>query len=324
MLTVYGVKDEALLPLKSATAEDIRRAVWIDLLNLTKDEENLVEETLHISVPTREEMQEIEISNRLYTENGATYMTITAVTRLGSDEPEFSPVTFILTAEKLVTVRYAEPYSFQMFAARAKSPDSGYYCGQVVFIGLIEAMINRLADSVELTGMDVDSISREIFSKAQPDKKPDFQDILQRLGRKGDLSSKILATLTSLARMEHFFHETIDFSHLPAAKEIDSRMVAIGKDITSLADNVGYLGNKISFLLDATLGFISIDQNNVFKVFSIVTVCLMPPTLIGAIYGMNFKILPELEWAWGYPFALVLMLVSGVLPLLYFRRKGWL
>lgn len=324
MLTVYHCNGRSLARVEDITEASIKNAAWIDLVNPTEEEEDHVEALLNIDAPTREEMQEIEISNRLYAENGTLYMTATVIARLGSDAPLASPVTFILSGETLVTLRYIEPRSFATFISRAKRMNSGYSSGPLIMVGLFEAMINRQADVLEQAAVDIDALSAEVFDHdPATDQRHDFQDILQRLGHTGILSSKIRESLVSLARVIHFAIEAIDFSALGNGRELNNRLKALDKDIISLLDHVSYHASKINFLLDAVLGVISIEQNNMFKIFSMVTVTLMPPTLIGAIYGMNFKVMPELDQIWGYPLALSLMLASAIIPLVLFRRRGW-
>jgi magnesium transporter len=325
-IAVYTPTAHCIAPHALVAGEDIpATAVWIDLLNPTKEEERLVEASLAIEAPTREEMQEIEVSSRLYAENGAVYMTATVMSRMDSDLPLSGPVTFVLKGSQLLTIRYAEPRPFSNFTVRAQRTASGYVSGPLVLVGLIESLVNRMADVLEGVGNDIDALSREIFdADAKRARSRDFQDVLRRLGRKGDLATKVRESLVSLVRMIHFAQETIDLAHLPEGKELKNRIKAIDKDVVSLLDHTNYLSQKVNFLLDATLGLINIEQNGIIKLFSIVSVVLMPPTLVGTVYGMNFKAMPELNWEFGYPMALALMVISAVIPLVVFRRKGWM
>jgi magnesium transporter len=326
VLTVYrpthNCIEKAEVAVGSALPSDL---VWVDLVNPTKEEETLVETSLGIEAPTREEMQEIEISSRLYTENGAVYMTATVMSRMDSDQPLSGPVTFVLAGERLVTIRYADPRPFAHFTLRAQRASSGYTSGPLVMTGLVESLIDRMADVLEGIGNDIDVLSREIFDADKTRARSrDFQEVLRRLGRKGDLASKVRESLVSIARMSHYAMETVDISRRPYGKELKNRIKALDKDVVSLLDHTNYLSAKINFLLDATLGLINIEQNSIIKLFSVVAVALMPATLIASIYGMNFDVMPELRWGLGYPMAILLMIVSAVLPLLYFRKRGWL
>ena len=299
-------------------------AVWIDLVQPSREEELLVETALGIDAPTREEMQEIEVSSRLYTENGAVYMTATVMSRMDTDQPLASPVSFVLAGERLVTIRYAEPRPFTSFGLRAQRATSGYTSGPLVLLGLFESIVDRLADVLETTGQKIDTLSSDVFAADGAGATRDFKGVLARLGRNGDLTSKIRESLVSLARVVHFMQEAADIAHLRHAKDVKAGVAALDKDIASLLDHVSFLNNKISFLLDATLGLINIEQNGIIKLFSVVSVALMPPTLIASIYGMNFKFMPELGWEFGYPMAIGLMVTSAILPFVYFKRKGWL
>ena len=325
MLRFYHCSSHALALIDSADPDALNKADWVDLLNPTLEEEHRVEQHFGIDAPTREEMQEIEISNRLYSDNGSLYMTATVIAQLNSKAPVASPITFMLTQGKLVTLRYTEPRSFTTFVARACKPNSGYNSGTLIMAGLFEVMINRQADVLEQLALDIDVLSNDVFDyDPKVDERRDFQDIMRRIGSKGIVLSKIRESLVSIARLAHFVLETIDFAKTVHGSELQSRMKALDKDVSSLLDHVTYLGSKTSFLLDATLGIISIEQNNAFRVFSILSVVLLPPTLIGAIYGMNFHHMPELDWHLGYPLSLLLMLISAIVPLAYFRRRGWL
>ncbi|MGH6901844.1 MAG: magnesium transporter CorA family protein [Geminicoccaceae bacterium] len=297
-------------------------AVWLDLLAPTLEEERQVEAMLGVGVPTREEMQEIEVSSRLYEENGALYMTTTVVARADTERPEASAISFILAGDRLATVRYAEPQSFTLFAARCqRSP--GFTRGDAVLAGLLDALIDRIADVIEHLGLEVDGLSHEVFEHpATPRKTGDFQRILRSLGRRGDLISKVRESLVGIGRLVMFFGQAGTANAKP--KDRRARLRTMTRDVRSLTEHASFLSGKINFLLDATLGMINIEQNAIIKIFSVVAVVFLPPTLIASIYGMNFTFMPELAWPLGYPVAIALMLGSALAPLLYFRRRGWL
>ena len=325
MLTVYDVAEGAL------TTRDVsaisKAAVWIDLLNPTKDEERLVEQTLSISIPTREEMREIEASSRLYFEAGAYYMTAIVLHQPDPqlEPPIATPVTFVLSGNHLVTVRYADPRAFPIFVARAQKKDAACMTGAAVLVGLLEAIIDREADRVERIQGEVDKLSQTIFGGKKGGERTRtrrFDINIRGIGHEGELTSRSRESLLTLDRLLTFLAHAM--SERGDEKALRARVKTASRDVQSLADHVGYLSTKITFLLDATLGMINNEQNTIIKIFSVLAVALMPPTLVGTIYGMNFKHIPELEWLWGYPFALLLMVVSALLPWLYFKRKGWL
>lgn len=298
------------------------RAVWYDLLNPTSEEEKSLEAQLGIQLPTREEMKEIELSSRLYTERGGTYMTALVLSHTDGDDILIDPITFILCDDRLVTIRYTEPRAFALFPARAEASDVPLSDGQDVLLGLLEAVIDRLADVLERAGHDIDTISREVFGIGGTTRRKDasYKATLTGIGRKGDLTSHIRDSLATLERMAAYVG--------PKLKGADAaqreQLAALSADIRSLSDHLEYIAQKITFLLDATLGLINIEQNGIIKIFSVAAVVFLPPTLVASIYGMNFDVMPELGWRFGYPMAIGLMILSAILPYLYFKRRGWL
>lgn len=318
MITVYTPANERL---ESGGAETLSAAtVWVDLLEPTPEEEKTIERVLGIGLPTREEMQEIEASSRLYKEDGAVFVTAPVVTNADSQDPRSTAITFILTPRCTVTVRYGNPQSFTTFANRAVRQRGVALTAEAVMLGLLETIIDRLADVLERIGFDLDAVSHQIFRTA-PSERPDFNEVLRAIGRHGDLTSKVRDSLLGIGRIATFLGQ--EGQDMPR-KEGRQRLKTLGMDIRSLTEHAAFLSGKINFLQDATLGMISIQQNNTIKIFSVVAVIFLPPTLIASIYGMNFQLMPELGWPWGYPLALVLMVVSAVMPYLYFKRRGWL
>jgi magnesium transporter len=299
-------------------------AVWFDLAAPTVPEDKLVERTLGTPVPTREEMQEIEVTSRLYVENGARYMTATLMCQSDTANPKTTAVTFILTGHRLVTVRYDEPRPFTIVSAKLARVCPAAVSGESVLMDLLDAVIDRAADILERIGAEVDQVSHDIFEPAgsAADRSRSYNDILKTIGRKGDLTSKVRESLVSIGRLLLFLANEADSLRWP--KETRAQLKGMQRDIQSLSDHSTYLSNKITFLLDAMLGVVTIEQNNIIKLFSVAAVVLMPPTLVASIYGMNFRHMPELEWAAGYPVALALMAVAAALPFLYFKWKKWL
>jgi magnesium transporter len=334
MLKIYHREDDRIvghdLDLEHGTPslDPATPAPWIDLLSPSVEEARFVEGVLGIAIPTREEMLEIEISSRLYNENGAEFMTINGLSKLDTDEPTMSPITFILKHSSLVTVRYEEPKPFLAYTLRAARNGSvACASGEQVMLGLIEALIDRIADALERVGAKIDSFSREVFrhtgSTGDGSRSRDFARIIEQIGREGDLLGLVRESLVSITRLLTYHNATED-ADKKATREARSKLKTLQRDVASLSDHSSYLSGKINFMLDSTLGLINLEQNQIIKIFSIAAVCLMPPTLVASVYGMNFKMIPELEWEFGYPMALGLMLVSAILPVLYFRRKGWL
>lgn len=298
-------------------------ALWLDMLRPTAEEDAAVAERIGIEIPTREEMQEIEISSRLYVEDGARFMTATILSQVDAG-PSLSPVTFILAGRRLVTVRYEEPRPFSLFINRARKVYTGPATGETLLLGLLDAIIDRTADILERVGADIDQTSQDIFARkgSRAARQKNYMAVLRILGQQGDLLSKSRESLLSIGRMVLFLSAEGEGQRV--AKDTRSQLRSMSRDVGSLTDHASYLGNKVTFLLDAVLGMVSIEQNDVIKLFSVVSVVLMPPTLIASAYGMNFQYMPELSLSYGYPAALVLMLISAIVPYLFFRWKGWL
>jgi magnesium transporter len=309
--------DRLTLPAGEPLPDNAR---WLDLYQPTEDEEREVERVLGIDVPSREEMREIEASNRLYEDNGVLHMTATEVTKLDSDQAVSTQVTFILTAARLVTSRYADPLPFARFAAFVQTHPSACTSPALLLAGLLEAIVNRIADVLEKIGSDAETISAQVFVRRRS-RPHDFRQELEQIGQDGELVSKARESLVSLARLLAFLEQSPD-AKLPADARASLRTVS--RDVVALSDHATFLGDKVQFLLDATLGMVTIDQNNILKIFSVVTVLLLPPSVIGAFYGMNFPYVPLMHEQWGVWVAIAMMVVSAVIPFVYFKRKGWL
>src|SRR6266702_3646590 len=322
MLSVYVPHGASLerMPVEPG-AQIPDSAVWFDLITPTQQEDKLVESHVGISVPTREEMQEIEVTSRLYVENGARYMTATLMCQSDTDTPKTTAVTFILSGHRLVTVRYDEPRPFLIVGAKLGRTCPAGATGETVLMDLLDAVVDRAADILERISSEVDQVSHDIF-EPDLDNRASHQEILKAIGRKGDLTSKVRESLVSIGRVLLYLANEAD--SMRWAKETRSQLRGMQRDVQSLSDHAAYLSNKIQFLLDAMLGVVFIEQNNIIKIFSIAAVVLMPPTLVASIYGMNFKHMPELEWAYGYPLAVGLMIVAAALPYVFFKWKNWL
>src|SRR6201996_5412689 len=326
MLSVFAPAENALKKVVSdgpAALPD--SAVWVDLFNPTTEEDHAVERLAGIAVPTREDMQEIEISSRLYIENGARYMTATLMCSSDSENPRTTAVTFILAGHRLVTVRYDAPKPFLLVENKLARSSPPGMTGEMVLMELLDAVIDRNADILERAGGDMDSISHDIFEPngaARTGHAKRYSDILIAIGRKGDLTSKVRESLVSVGRVVTFVAAAID--GVKWSKDMREQLKTMQRDVVSLTDHASYLSNKITFVLDAMLGVVNLEQNNIIKLFSVMAVVLMPPTLIASIYGMNFKIMPELEWQHGYPIAIAMMVLAAVLPYVFFKWKRWL
>ena len=325
MLWVYVPRGTSLDRMAVTSDVDVPdSAVWFDLVNPTHEEDKIVERKVGMAVPTREEMQEIEVTSRLYVESGARYMTATLMCQSDTDAPKTTPVTFILSGHRLITVRYDEPRPFMIVGNKLARVCSPTVTGESVMMDLLDAVIDRAADILERIGSEVDQISHDIFEPEAggADRSRSYNEILKAIGKKGDLASKVRESLVSIGRLLLYLANEAD--SMRWAKESRAQLRGMQRDVHSLSDHAAYLSNKIQFLLDAMLGVVTIEQNNVIKIFSVAAVALMPPTLIASIYGMNFKHMPELDWQLGYPVAIVLMLLAAALPYFVFKWKKWL
>ena len=289
-------------------------AIWLDFLNPTREEELAVEAALGLELPTPEEMAKIEPSSRLYQESGATFMTATLLARAEAG-PAGVPVTFVLAKGLLITLRYDDLRAFSVFAERA--PGQGVASGASALFGLLDAVIERLAAILEETGESVEAASAAIFRRP---KGQQFEALLTDLARAQSMTSLIRGSLVSLARLFSFAALAPE---IIADAECSAHLKSLQRDGQSLTEHAGFHTSQITFLLDAALGLINIEQNGIIKFFSVAAVIFMPPTLVASIYGMNFHHMPELDWRFGYPMALGIMAVSVIAPLLWFRRRGW-
>lgn len=324
MLRIFSASGNRVLADGEALPAD---AVWIDLLNPTPAEEALVEAALGIDVPTADDMAEIETSSRLYLDNDAIVMTVTLATGIITEHPETCAVSLVLARNHLVTVRYHQVRSFDRFAALAvRNPEQCDGPGMAL-MGLIDTIVDRLADGIEHVGREVDAISRAAFRRAdvnEPGRQQRrsnlaLQALLSRLGGAQDALSKSREAAVSLSR-------ALSFLQFAAPKEagLSAQIKTQLRDLASLSDQASYIGGNLTFLLDATLGLINIEQNAVLKIVSVASLVFLPPTLVAGVYGMNFAHMPELEWIWGYPMAIGIMLAAAILPYAIFRWRGWL
>ncbi len=323
MLRVLRQAEPGLKPVdpEDITDRDWRMppdAVWIDLVSPTRAEELAMEASLGVNLPTREEMAEIEVSSRLYQEAGATFMIATLLTNSEGDQPRAVPVTFVLVQNRLVTIRYDEPRAFAAYAAQVERQPNAEDAGVHVFLELIDAIVDRISDVLETTSAQVEEISDSIFADKRTGK---LEAILTRLGRVNGVMSKGRESLVSLARLLSFAALA---GEVQSAHDCQEHLSSLQHDVQSLTDHVAYQNSNVTFLLDAALGFIGIEQNSISKIFSVVSVLFLPATLIAGIYGMNFEHMPELHVVWAYPVAIGAMAVVMLTPLIWMRRRGWL
>lgn len=319
MLNAYRVTAAgcAILPPEA----DLAQAQWIDLYRPLSRQVAAVE-ALGIHVPTLEDMEEIEISNRLYHEDGVHYMTAV----LPGETPEgtsiAAPVTFILTPTRMVTVRHHAPRPFRTFPERAERGTAGTRTVDRLFLSLLEEIISRLADILEGVGRVLDDTTTRVFDGRGGDRSALLQKSLERVGIQGDVLARVRLGLLSVERILTFYNATIE--RRPDAGGLKPIVKAHFRDIQSLEVHADFLSGRVSLAVDATLGLISLQQNDTVRILSVVAALFLPPTLVGSIYGMNFDVMPELKWFWGYPMALVMMVASAVATYWFLKWKKWL
>ncbi len=302
-------------------ADDI---IWIDLINPHRDEEKRVETLLGTELPTREDLKDIEPSSRLYKEDDNVFMTASLVWKADSSDPQLTDVAFILAGNRLVTIRYAEPKSFNLFIAAITRTPHEIASGAVLLLKLLETIVDRTAEIIENSVIGIDHVAKGIFGGEARSKRkaPRYlEDKIAEIASFHRLASKVRDSLTSLARMQSFLQVTSVVHQDKDAREMGA---SISRDIHSLSEHVSYISGNLTFLLDASLGIINVEQNAIIKIFSIASVVFLPPTLVASIYGMNFAHMPELQWSYGYPLAIFVMLISAIIPFIVFRWKGWL
>lgn len=325
MILAYRSTGDRLVRM-DLTKEHLRDALWIDLDTPTPAEEDAVEATLGIDIPTREDMQEIEISSRIYRENGVLFLTAQIVATVEARATEIGPVTFVVCPDRLVTVHYHHPGSLTHFADWAARHDTALATGADATLGLLDSAVDRLADILEGEARRLDALSTAIFAAHRPNGKGEtLAAVLQRIGRAEDLNGKVSESLGTIQRLVGYLSVNGEHPDLQLLTKRDRPAVrSLEQDVRSLREVAATQSDKVRFLLDATLGVINIRQSDVIKIFSVVAFVFLPPTLIASIYGMNFEVMPELSWPWGYPMALGMMVVSALVPYVLFRWKKWL
>jgi len=324
MLKVYQQQNGGLRGMALSDADPIPAdAIWIDMLSPTNEERRKVNSLLHMEMPTRADMEEIEVSSRLYQEDGGIFLTTLILSNMETDSPVADVVSFVLTQDKLVTIRYIDPQPFKTFAARCERGSPVGQRAEMVLMTLLDVIIDRMADVLERAGAEIEAVSREIFQPREGKvmQSADFQDVLRRLGRKHDLTGKMRESLLSVSRVLSFLTPAMEGK---PNKDVRTHIKTLTRDVQSLQDHTSFLGSKLNYLLDATLGLINIDQNNIIKIMSVAAIVFLPPTLFASIWGMNFHFMPELNEPFFYPIALLVIVISGILPYWWFKRRGWL
>jgi magnesium transporter len=300
--------------------DDLGAAAWIDLFQPTAEEIARVQGATGLRVPMESQISEIESSSRLAYESGAYYVSMPLVAK-ESGVSVLAPVGFVLSQRVLLTVRFANLPSFE--AAKGQNTEAQQTrSAEEAFLRILEAVVDQSADGLERASGECDELSRSAFRAGGRDSlSVDLRAALRRIGVVAERTSHIRDSLLGLGRVAAYIMD----GHVEGAPPVSpGRLKAIRSDVLSLTDHETHLSAKVQLLLDATLGFINIEQNEIVKTLTIASVVGIPPVLVVGIYGMNFRVMPELNWRLGYPMAIGLVIVSALIPLLWFRRRGWM
>lgn len=301
--------------------------IWIDIVDISPEEELKLEQYFKINIPTSEENKNVSVSNRLYEEQGAIFMTITLhLNQCDDNICNLKPhnITFIVIKDILITIRDADSNLFDNVLSHVepehiKSKNKGFS----LLLILLKNIINNTSAFLENIGHILNIQNDNIICSTPINDHSDklnYKTLLKEITNIGNTVSQIHESLTTFSRMLTFISQ---LNSVLQHKDFVYRIKIFLKDVDALKEKDTFLSNKVNFLLDATLGLISIEQNNIIKIFSVVSVIFMPPTLIASVYGMNFEVIPELKWAIGYPLAIIVMLISSWLPYRFFKKKQW-
>jgi magnesium transporter len=325
LLIAYVCAGDVLERLPSPMDQEaLSRAVWIDVVAPNEQERELVAAATNHPVPTEAELSEIESSSRLNFSDDVFVLSMPLIAR-EPDRVRGVPGGFVLSRDRLITVRFAPHLIFDRYAEREIGNKVQGRCSMHLFVGLLEALIDRAADGLEQLRAELDGISTRIFRRDTrwTNKQEDriLRESLATLGRIGETISLIRESQVAADRIIPYVARSgIDW----LSPELKARLRILQLDVHSLTDFDTHLNDKLQFLLDATLGFINIAQNNVMKVMTIASVVGIPPVLVAGIYGMNFKNMPELNWGWGYAWGLGLIVVTAFIPLVWFKWRDWI
>ncbi len=306
---------------KQPVEADLRAALWIDLYRPLPAQVQAVA-ALGVSVPTLADMEEIEVSNRLYRENGLDFLTVVLPGMSESRAPMSGPVCFILSPDRLVTVRHHAPRPFDTYPERAEKVGPGCETPVQVFLSLLEEIIGRLADILEGVGRALDLLMARVFRDGAEATDTALQQGLKDVAREADVLGRVRLSLLTLERAVSYFGQ----SATPEGYGTTHRATIKGlmRDLQALEVHADYLNSRLAMATDVTLGMVNLAQNKTVKIVSVVAVIFLPPTVIASAYGMNFATMPELGWEWGYPMAVAMMIASAVGTYLFFKWRRWL
>jgi magnesium transporter len=320
MINVFVLQNGRLSQVNIDSRDDLARAspVWVDLTDPDEEERDWVRGIYGVTLPDEDEVKDIEASARYYEgDNGDLHLRSDFLLEEDEGESRVVTVAFILARNMLFSMHSDDLPVFRLVRMRARSRPGSIGDFKDVLLDLYATDVEYSADALEGIYQNLEEVSRSVLQKDFSDQ--DAAESLSAMAREEDLNGRIRRNMMDTRRAVSFLMR----GRLLSSDQFDDARQIL-RDIESLDGHTAFLFDKINFLMDATVGFININQNKIIKIFSVASVAFLPPTLIASIYGMNFRVLPELSWSLGYPFALLLMIGSAVTPFWYFRRRGWL
>ncbi len=320
MINVFVLQNGRLNQIPIDSREDLARVtpVWLDLTDPSDEERDWVSGIFGVRLPDEDEVKDIEASARYYeADNGDLHLRSDFLLEEDEGESRVVTVAFILARSMLFSMHSDDLPVFRLVRMRARSRPGSIGDFKDVLLDLYSTDVEYSADALEGIYQNLDEVSRSVLQKDFSDQ--DAAASLNAMAREEDLNGRIRRNMMDTRRAVSFLMR----GRLLSPDQFDDARQIL-RDIESLDGHTAFLFDKINFLMDATVGFININQNKIIKIFSVASVAFLPPTLIASIYGMNFRVLPELDWSFGYPFAIALMIASAVTPFWYFRRRGWL
>jgi magnesium transporter len=314
LFTIDNARIREQFPPEDKQTPALASAAWIDAQEPTEEERDKLQQLLRTELPESEDVEEIESSARYFTDAAGIHVHSLFLTQ-SQGRHTTATVACILQPQRLITVRESDLADFRLLRMRARQGQIESHSPQDLLINLFEQKVENLADALEDIHHRLESVSYLVLE----DESARLDEAIDRLAKLEDSNGKIRLCLMDTQRSVLFLQR-----HLQQHPEAQATCREIIRDVETLMTHSAFLFDKINFLMDSTQGFINIEQNQIIKIFSIAAVVFLPPTMVASIYGMNFEYMPELKWLLGYPWALGLIVLSGIAPYLFFKRKGWL
>ena len=316
MLRAFRLHNRRLEQIQSVEPDELSAdAVWIDIVDPTVEDRVVIKQVYAVGLPDAEDMQEIEATARFFKDDDGSLHVHSFFLDDYEETPVNVTVACVVKDGRLFTIHEQELTTIRLFRLRARGPSVLLGDAMTILLSLFTTKVDRLADVLESVYTSLESASKKVLR--QSDK--DLHVLLAEVAEYEDISGKARLSLLDTQRALTFILRNMKLE----AEQVE-QIRDVLRDVESLLPHTAFLFDKVNFLMDAIQGFINIEQNKVVKIFSIAAVVFMPPTLVASIYGMNFRLMPELSWSFGYPLAIALMVVSGISPYWYFKRRGWL